>query len=49
MKQGEIVTFLLPSNKAFGATGLQNVIAPNQALIIKVKLKQILNNNNKIK
>ncbi|HIE44987.1 MAG TPA: gliding motility-associated peptidyl-prolyl isomerase GldI [Flavobacteriaceae bacterium] len=49
MNQGEIVTFLLPSNKAFGATGLQNVIAPNQALIIKVKLKQILNNNNKIK
>jgi len=42
MREGEIVTFLMPSNKAFGATGLKGRIAPNQALIIKVKLKQII-------
>ena len=42
MREGEIVTFLMPSNKAFGATGLQNKIAPNQALIIKVELKKII-------
>ncbi len=44
MKEGEIVTFLLPSNKAFGATGLGSVIAPNEPLVIKVKLKKIINN-----
>ena len=43
MQLGEEVTFLLPSNKAFGVTGLPNRIAPNEALIIKVKLKRILN------
>ena len=43
MKEGEIVTFLIPSNLAFGATGLQGKIASNQVLIVKVKLKQILN------
>lgn len=42
MKEGEIVTFLIPSNLAFGATGLQDKIAPNQALIVKVKLIKIL-------
>lgn len=43
MKEGEIITFLLPSNKAFGVTGLSNRIAPNQPLIITVKLKKIIN------
>lgn len=42
MQLDEVVTFLLPSNKAFGVTGLSNRIAPNQALIIKVKLKSII-------
>lgn len=42
MKEGEIVTFLIPSNLAFGATGLQGKIAPNEALIVKVKLIKIL-------
>jgi gliding motility-associated peptidyl-prolyl isomerase len=42
MREGEEITFLMPSNKAFGATGLKGKIAPNQPLIIKVKLKQII-------
>lgn len=42
MKEGEEVVFLMPSNKAFGATGLISKIAPNQPLIINVKLKQII-------
>lgn len=41
MKEGEIVTFLFPSNKAFGVTGFQDRIAPNQPLIIEVYLKKI--------
>jgi len=42
MKKGDVVTFLMPSNQAFGATGFQDLIAPNQALLIKVKLKKII-------
>lgn len=45
MREGDVVTFLLPSSKAFGSTGLHNIIAPNQPLILKVKLKTITNNN----
>ncbi len=43
MQEGETATFLLPSIKAFGVTGLQGKIAPNEPLIIKVNVKQILN------
>lgn len=43
MQVGEVATFLLPSNKAFGLLGLSDRIAANQALIIKVRLKKILN------
>jgi len=43
MEEGEVMTFLLPSNKAFGVTGLQGKIGANQPLIIKVKVKRILN------
>lgn len=42
MKQGEIITFLMPSNKAFGTVGFGDIIAPNQPLIIQVELKQII-------
>ena len=42
MKEGEIMTFLLPSNLAFGVTGLQGKISSNEPLIVKVKLIKIL-------
>ncbi len=41
MQLGETAVFFLPSNKAFGATGYEDVIAPNQPLIIEVFLKEI--------
>ncbi len=44
MKVGEDVTFLLPSSLAFGASGLKDIIRANQPLIIRVKLKRIINN-----
>lgn len=46
LKVGEEITFLMPSNKAFGATGLNAIISPNEPLIITVKLVKI--NKNKI-
>ena len=44
MQLGETSVFYLPSNKAFGATGYENKIAPNQPLIIEVFLKEIKQN-----
>ncbi len=41
MKVGETFVFLFPSNKAFGVSGFQNRIKPNQPLIIEVALKEI--------
>jgi len=40
MKQGEEVTFLFPSHKAYGYSGYQNITG-NQPLIYKVNLKEI--------
>jgi len=44
MKQGDEITFLFPSNVAYGYSGDQNKIAVNQPLIFKVKLNQINKN-----
>ena len=44
MKQGEIVTFLFPSHKAYGYSGYDK-IGSNQPLIYTVNLKQIIVNN----
>ena len=44
MKQGEEVTFLFPSYKAYGYSGYKNING-NQPLIYKVKLKEILKEN----
>lgn len=41
MKQGEEVTFLFPSYKAYGYSGYKNITG-NQPLIYKVKLKEII-------
>lgn len=43
MHEGETAVLLLPSNKAFGITGLEDYIAPNEPLIIEVYLKKINN------
>ena len=40
MKEGEVVTFLFPSHKAFGYTGSDR-IAPNEPLIYTVELIKI--------
>ena len=40
MKEGEEVTFLFPSHKAYGYSGYKNITG-NQPLIYKVKLKEI--------
>ncbi len=44
MKKGDEVTFLFPSNVAYGYSGDQNKIAVNQPLIFKVKLNKINKN-----
>lgn len=44
MKEGEIVTFLFPSHKAFGYTGNEK-IQSNEPLIYTVNLKQIIRKN----
>jgi gliding motility-associated peptidyl-prolyl isomerase len=44
MKQGDEITFLFPSNVAYGYSGDQNKIGVNQPLIFKVKLNQINKN-----
>jgi gliding motility-associated peptidyl-prolyl isomerase len=41
MKEGEEVTFLFPSHKAYGYSGYKNITG-NQPLIYKVKLKEII-------
>ncbi len=46
MHVGETAVLLLPSNKAFGVTGFENYITPNQPIIIEVYLKKILTKNN---
>jgi len=43
MKLGETAVFLFPSDQVFGSKGFQDRIAPNQALIIEVYLKKIIN------
>lgn len=40
MKEGEVVTFLFPSHKAYGYTG-NDLIKPNQSLIYTVELLKI--------
>jgi gliding motility-associated peptidyl-prolyl isomerase len=45
LKVGETAVLLLPSNKAFGVTGFEDYIKPNQPLIIEVYLKKINNNS----
>lgn len=40
MRQGETMTFLFPSHKAYGYTGSER-IAPNQPLVYKVELIQV--------
>ena len=42
MKEGETITFLFPSHKAFGYTG-NDKIETNQPLIYRVQLKEIKN------
>ncbi len=44
MHEGDIVTFLFPSHKAFGYTGNDRVY-PNEPLIYTVHLKKIINKN----
>lgn len=44
MHEGEIITFLFPSHKAFGYTGNERVY-PNEPLIYTVHLKKIINKN----
>lgn len=44
MKEGETVTFLFPSHKAYGYSGYQNINS-NQPLIYTVTLDKILKNN----
>ncbi len=45
MKEGEEITFIFPSYKAFGYTGDYQKIGTNQPLIYKVKLNKIINKN----
>ena len=44
MREGEIVVFLFPSNKAYGYTGEER-IGSNVPLIYTVNLKRIINKN----
>ncbi len=44
MKEGEIVVFLFPSNKAYGYTGNERVRS-NEPLIYTVNLERIINKN----
>jgi len=48
MKEGEIVTFLFPSHKAYGYSGYKK-IGTNQPLVYTVKVKKIIFNSQKIK
>ena len=44
MKEGEIISFLFPSHKAFGYTG-NDKIQSNEPLIYKVHLKEMMKKN----
>ncbi len=46
MKEGEVVTFIFPSHKAFGYYGDKNRIGTNIPLITKVTLHSIINETN---
>ncbi|CAN5334930.1 gliding motility-associated peptidyl-prolyl isomerase GldI [soil metagenome] len=46
MKEGEVVTFIFPSHKAFGYYGDKNRIGTNIPIITKVSLHSINNENN---
>ncbi len=43
MHVGETAVLFLPSNKAFGISGFEDYIAPNEPIIIEVYLKKINN------
>jgi gliding motility-associated peptidyl-prolyl isomerase len=47
MKEGEVVTFIFPSHKAFGYYGDKNRIGTNVPIITKVTLHSINNEPNK--
>lgn len=47
MKEGEVVTFIFPSHKAFGYYGDKNKIGTNVPIIAKVTLHSIINETNK--
>lgn len=47
MKEGEEVTFIFPSHKAFGYYGDKNKIGTNVPIITHVKLHSIINESNK--
>jgi hypothetical protein len=46
MKEGEVVTFLFPSHKAFGYYGDKNKIGANIPIITTVSLYSIINETN---
>ena len=46
MKEGEVVTFIFPSHKAFGYYGDKNKIGTNIPIITKVSLHSITTENN---
>lgn len=46
MKEGETVTFLFPSYKAYGYYGYENIIGPNTPITSTITLKSINNKNN---
>lgn len=46
MKEGEVVTFIFPSHKAFGYYGDKNKIGANVPVITKVSLHSITNETN---
>jgi FKBP-type peptidyl-prolyl cis-trans isomerase len=46
MHVGETAVLFLPSNKAFGVTGFEDYIKPNQPIVIEVYLKKINQKNN---
>ena len=46
MKEGETVTFLFPSYKAFGYYGFENKIGPNTPITSTITLKSINKKNN---
>ncbi|MDP5044106.1 MAG: gliding motility-associated peptidyl-prolyl isomerase GldI [Leeuwenhoekiella sp.] len=45
MQEGDVVTFLLPSHKAFGYYGFEDIIGSNLPIQTKVYLTQVKRNN----